>query len=109
MRVWVAAVLVLGITRGTMAGHTNNILITGYWPPTNEMVRHFSTDPVQNPLGWMGDNWEGRGYNIYSFFPEFPGRRRRESPRERATLKSTTKIPPKTGGGSRRTSIPSPS
>ncbi len=48
------------------------IMLTGYWPPTNEMIRHFSPDPVQNPGGWMGGNWEGRGYDIYSFFPEFP-------------------------------------
>ncbi len=50
-----------------------NIMITGYWPPTNEMVRQFSTNPEQNPGGWVGEDWEGRGYNIYSFFPEFPG------------------------------------
>jgi hypothetical protein len=36
------------------------------------MLRPFSTHPYQNPGGWMGQNWEGRGYNIYSFFPEFP-------------------------------------
>jgi hypothetical protein len=56
-----------------LAGHTQNILLTGYWPPTNEMLRKFSTDPVQNPGGWQGQNWEGRGYDIYAFFPEFPG------------------------------------
>ena len=50
-----------------------NIMVTGYWPPTNEMLRRFSSDPVQNPDGWIGEDWEGRGYNIYSFFPEFPG------------------------------------
>lgn len=55
-----------------LAGHTRNIMITGYWPPTNEIVRPFSTSPVQNPGGWRGGNWEGRGYDIYSFFPEFP-------------------------------------
>lgn len=54
------------------ADFTKNIMITGYWPPTNEMVRRFSTSPEQNPNGWIGENWEGRGYNIYSFFPEFP-------------------------------------
>jgi hypothetical protein len=47
-------------------------MLTGYWPPTNEMLRQFSTNPLQNPGPWMGDNWEGRGYDIYSFFPEFP-------------------------------------
>lgn len=49
------------------------IFLTGYWPPTNEMLRRFSDNPEQNPEGWIGDNWEGRGYNIYAFFPEFPG------------------------------------
>ena len=51
---------------------TNNIMLTGYWPNTNEMLRQFSNNPKQNPGGWQGKNWEGRGYNIYSFFPEFP-------------------------------------
>ncbi|MDX2148486.1 MAG: hypothetical protein SFZ23_13285 [Planctomycetota bacterium] len=50
-----------------------NILITGYWPPTNEMVRSWSRSPTQNPGGWQGGNWEGRGYNVMSYFPEFPG------------------------------------
>lgn len=58
---------------GASGAYTNNIMITGYWPPTNEMVRRFSTNATQNPLGWIGSNWEGRGYNIHSFFPEFPG------------------------------------
>lgn len=49
------------------------VMLTGYWPPTNEMTRRFSADPEHNPEGWLGDNWEGRGYNIYAFFPEFPG------------------------------------
>jgi pyrrolidone-carboxylate peptidase len=49
-----------------------NVMITGYWPPTNEMLRRFSPDPVQNPDGWIGGNWEGRGFNVYAFFPEFP-------------------------------------
>src|SRR5262245_41383211 len=50
-----------------------NIMITGYWPPTNEMIREFSNNPTQNPGGWIGGNWEGRGYNVYAYFPEFPG------------------------------------
>lgn len=49
-----------------------NVMITGYWPPTNEMVRAFSDNLAQNPGGWVGQNWEGRGYDIYAFFPEFP-------------------------------------
>ncbi|NOZ09201.1 MAG: hypothetical protein GXO91_10080 [FCB group bacterium] len=47
------------------------ILVTGYWPPTNEMIRQFSQNPDLNPDGWMGDDWEGRGYDIVSFFPVF--------------------------------------
>lgn len=47
------------------------IMVTGYWPPTNEIVRHLSDNPAQNPT-WEGGNWEGRGYDVYSFFPEFP-------------------------------------
>jgi hypothetical protein len=47
------------------------IVLTGYWPPTNEMIRRFSTDPVKNPQGWIGANWENRGYDVHAFFPEF--------------------------------------
>ena len=47
------------------------ILLTGYWPPTNEMIRHFSQSTNLNPIGWQGDNWENRGYDIISYFPEF--------------------------------------
>lgn len=54
------------------ADYTNNIMLTGYWPQTNNMLRAFSTNTEQNPDGWVGENWEDRGYDIYSFFPEFP-------------------------------------
>jgi len=47
------------------------ILVTGYWPPTNEMIRQFSQNPELNPDGWAGDDWEGRGYDIVSYFPTF--------------------------------------
>jgi len=47
------------------------ILLTGFWPPTNEMIRHFSQDEHLNTNGWQGDDWEGRGYDIVSYFPEF--------------------------------------
>src|SRR4030042_830390 len=57
----------------SFSGNTRNVMLTGYWPPTNEMLRKFSTDPNHNPGGWQGENWEGRGYNIYAYFPEFPG------------------------------------
>lgn len=50
-----------------------NIVLTGFWPPTNDMIRQFSNNIAQNPGGWVGEDWEGRGYNIYAFFPEFPG------------------------------------
>lgn len=36
------------------------------------MLRRWSDDPVQNPLGWIGSDWEGRGYDILAYFPEFP-------------------------------------
>ena len=49
-----------------------NIVLVGYWPPTNEMLRPFSTSPVQNPGGWIGQNWNGLGHDVYAFFPEFP-------------------------------------
>lgn len=47
-------------------------VLMGYWPPTNEMLRAFSTNPDQNPEGWVGENWRGLGYDVYAFFPEFP-------------------------------------
>lgn len=53
-------------------GQRPRILLTGYWPPTNNMIRHFSPNPEQNANGWVGENWEGRGYDVYAFFPEFP-------------------------------------
>ena len=54
-----------------LAANTKNILLTGYWPPTNEMVRPFSANPTLNPAGWIGQNWEARGYNVYAYFPTF--------------------------------------
>ena len=49
------------------------VMMTGYWPPTSEMIYRFSDDPELNPDGWIGENWEGSGYNIHAYFPEFPG------------------------------------
>ena len=49
----------------------DNIVLVGYWPPTNEMLRPFSTSPVQNPGGWIGQNWNGLGHDVYAFFPSF--------------------------------------
>lgn len=50
-----------------------SILLTGYWPPTNEMLRPWSPNPDQNGGTWVGENWRGSGYNVYAYFPEFPG------------------------------------
>jgi hypothetical protein len=47
------------------------IVVTGFWPPTNEMIRHFSQDINLNPSGWQGEDWNGYGYDVISFFPEF--------------------------------------
>ena len=46
------------------------ILVTGFWPPTNEMIRHFSQNIFLNN-NWEGENWQDRGYNIVSYFPQF--------------------------------------
>ncbi|WP_372367430.1 hypothetical protein [Candidatus Uabimicrobium sp. HlEnr_7] len=56
-----------------------NILITGYWPPTNEIVKNFSDNPTLNPQGWQGKNWQNSGYNLYSFFPTFPNGLKKEN------------------------------
>jgi len=50
----------------------NRVVITGYWPPSNEMLRQWSTKPQAGGQGWQGKNWRGMGYDVYSFFPEFP-------------------------------------
>ena len=50
---------------------TNKILLTGYWPPSNEGIRLFSQNHLLNPNGWIGGNWENRGYDIVSYFPIF--------------------------------------
>ena len=49
-----------------------NIMLTGMWPPTNEMLRQFSCDRAKNPEGWKGENWKGKGFDVHAFFPEFP-------------------------------------
>ncbi len=48
-----------------------NIMLTGYWNPTGQMIAQFSTDTYFNPDGWKGENWENLGYNIHSFFPDW--------------------------------------
>ncbi|MEL6714904.1 MAG: hypothetical protein AAFP86_14070, partial [Planctomycetota bacterium] len=52
------------------AGARPYVLLTGYWPPTNEAVRHFSPQPSLNSV-WEGGDWRGRGYDVVSFFPTF--------------------------------------
>jgi pyrrolidone-carboxylate peptidase len=47
------------------------VMLTGYWAPTSEMIYRFSNDPILNPDGWIGENWEGKGYDVYAFFPAF--------------------------------------
>ncbi len=47
------------------------VMLTGYWSPTSEMIYRFSPDPDLNPEGWIGENWEGFGYDVYAFFPAF--------------------------------------
>ena len=49
----------------------STILVTGYWPPTNEMIRHFSQNSELNTEGWQGENWEDSGYDVIGFFPSF--------------------------------------
>lgn len=49
-----------------------NVVLTGYWPVTNEMLREFCDDPAINPDGWKGKNWKSMGYDVYAFFPTFP-------------------------------------
>ena len=48
------------------------IMLTGYWPPTNEMLRPFSQNQAQNPGGWKGADWENSGFDVRAYFPEFP-------------------------------------
>lgn len=48
---------------------TRNILVTGYWPPTNEMLRELSPKSPH----WKGRNWRGTGYDVYAYFPERTG------------------------------------
>lgn len=62
----------VGSSSTGQASCTKTVVLMGYWPPSNEMLRPFSTDAEQNPQGWQGENWRGLGYDVYAFFPEFP-------------------------------------
>lgn len=51
----------------------SNIILTGFWAPTNEMLREFSPDPALNGGVWLGKNWKNSGFDVYAFFPQFSG------------------------------------
>ena len=69
-----------------------------YWPPTNEMVRPFSTNEHLNPDGWIGDNWEDRGYDVHSYFPTFDPPDCDGCDKEKETLRLIIKTHQRTGG-----------
>ncbi len=70
------ALLLSAPAHGSAASHAaecpKRVVLMGYWPPTNEMLRQWSTSPAQNPAGWQGADWRGSGFDVYAFFPEFP-------------------------------------
>jgi pyrrolidone-carboxylate peptidase len=55
---------------GNLTTKQRVIMCTGFWNPTGSMLVPFSTDSELNPNGWQGGNWEGLGYDIYSYFPK---------------------------------------
>jgi hypothetical protein len=61
-----ALLLVLLFTLAPAEAATKNIMLTGYWPPTNKMLRELSP---RSPA-WKGKNWRGSGYDVYAYFPE---------------------------------------
>jgi pyrrolidone-carboxylate peptidase len=66
--IWKVMVVLL-VGTPALGDYTRNIMLTGYWPPTSQMLVPFSTDASLNPSGWLGQNWENKGYDVYSFFP----------------------------------------
>ena len=50
---------------------TRNVVLTGYWPNTNEMLREWSPNAAQRTGPWRGANWRQHGFDVYAFFPEF--------------------------------------
>ena len=82
--IWVTAGTLAVLSPIVVADNSNNstdietdtcratVVVTGYWPPTNEMMRQFSQNRHQNPEAWQGANWQGFGYDVFAFFPEFP-------------------------------------
>jgi pyrrolidone-carboxylate peptidase len=67
----VYSIFLFGFLLSTSAFANRNILLTGYWSPTNEMLREFSPDPKLNGGTWKGKNWRNSGYDIYAYFPQF--------------------------------------
>ena len=67
-----AASCQLGADASRAGRCAKNVVVTGYWPNTNEMLRRWSNDPAQNGGTWVGRNWRNRGFDVYAFFPEFP-------------------------------------
>ena len=57
------------INQQTLDNGLRNIMVTGYWNPTGQMISQFSINNELNPEGWIGENWEDLGFNIYSYFP----------------------------------------
>ena len=81
------------------ADFTNNIMLTGYWPQTNNMLRAFSTNPDQNPDGWIGENWEEIAATISTPTSlSFPT----DSARVWVTSRSIIRTLPRISGGSSR-------
>lgn len=68
----VCFVVLAGVLFCGGCGQRRNILLTGYWPPSNEMLRGFSVDPAINGGAWEGENWRKLGYDVYAYFPTFP-------------------------------------
>lgn len=50
-------------------GPSRNILLAGYWPPTNRMLSEFSKQ--HNEGGWKGGNWRGHGFDVHAHYPQF--------------------------------------
>jgi pyrrolidone-carboxylate peptidase len=70
--VLMGAVPVIGLLCIAGCAAQRTVLVTGFWPPTNEMLRGFSEDAAANPSGWRGKNWQNSGYDVVAYFPEFP-------------------------------------
>lgn len=67
----IISIFLFGIFISSSAFANRAVLITGYWSPTNDMLREYSPDPKLNGGVWKGKNWQNSGYDIYAYFPEF--------------------------------------